>query len=359
MTGDEQDNMAGGAGGDPFSGFSEFWKRARGGNAAGGRGKSQQFDEDFFEDFESFFNMGGEGRQTRQMKGQDIHVHIELNFMDAVNGAKKEINIDKKGVCTTCHGSKCKPGTSATKCNNCGGRGTVNYRQGPMVIQMACNYCKGAGTTIKNPCATCRGSGISNVKVKEEVVIPKGINNGQNLRFSGKVNQMPFGSLFIDLFMQGNVGENQGAAGDLIVKVSVKPDPYFKREGYDIYTEAYITIAQVYGNLLESSNEMDQAVLGTTVEVKTLQGTRRIQLNEGIQHGEKRKLSGLGITKLAPQHHEKGDHYVVFKITVPKTLSQKQKELYSQLQKLEEEITISGRFFRNDLTLIIFRIATK
>jgi len=225
--------------------------------------------------------------------------------LDAVNGAKKELHYEKKGKCLTCNGSRCKPGTAASKCGTCAGKGTINYRQGPMTVQMTCSKCKGQGNVIKNPCMTCKGTGIGVVKQKEEIVIPKGINNGQNLRMSSK----------------GNQGENGGPPGDLVIRVSVQPDPYFKREGYDIYTDAYLTISQ--------------AVLGAKLDVKTLNGTQIINVDRGTQHGERKKFAGQGVPKL--NSNERGDHFVVFKVVVPKTLTPKQMDVFRQLSTVEEK----------------------
>lgn len=183
MTSDEQfhnTQAGGGFSGDPFSAFSEFWSRARGQG-----GTQRTYEEDIFDDFASFFDMGS--GQERKTKGQDIFINLEINFMESVNGARKEILFEKRGICTTCNGNKCKPGTAPSKCTGCGGKGYVNFRQGPMTIQMTCNKCKGGGVIIKTPCQSCRGTGIGNSHSKEEISIPKGINNGQNLRLSGKV----------------------------------------------------------------------------------------------------------------------------------------------------------------------------
>lgn len=141
-----------------------------------------------FKDFESFFGMGGGGNQgPRQSKGTDILLNLEISFMESVMGVSKDISFNKKGVCGTCQGSRCKPGTSASKCTSCGGSGHVNMRQGPMSIHMVCSKCKGSGETIKSPCTTCNASGTANTTVRESISIPKGINNGQNLRINGKV----------------------------------------------------------------------------------------------------------------------------------------------------------------------------
>ena len=180
MTGDEQAQAGAsggpGAGGDPF-GFSGFWGGGRGAHAGGF--------EDIFENFGDFFNMGMGGGIE---KGQDVLLSISISFQDAVWGAMKEVRFEKKGLCQHCNGTKSEPGYPTTKCGTCAGKGTLNYRQGPMTFQMTCSKCQGLGSIIKNPCKTCNATGMAVITQKEEINIPKGINNGQSLRLSGKVS---------------------------------------------------------------------------------------------------------------------------------------------------------------------------
>ena len=148
---------------------------------------------------------------------------------------------------------------------------------------------------------------------REKINIPKGINNGQNLRISSK----------------GNQSENGGPAGDLIIKIAVQKDPYFSREGFDIYTNAYISIPQ--------------AVLGTQIDVKTQEGMQKVEVKAGTEHDSKTKLRGKGVSKLAPNNHLKGDHYIVFKQLVPKNVTPEQKKIYEDLYNLEKnEIKKTG-----------------
>jgi len=101
-------------------------------------------------------------------------------------------------------------------------------------------------------------------------------------------------------------------------------DPYFKREGYDIFTDSYISIPQ--------------AVLGDKMEVKTLYGNQTVTIKNGTQSGDRVKLSKMGVTKLAPYSHDKGDHYVTLKIKVPTKIDEKEAELYQQLSNLEKGV---------------------
>lgn len=111
--------------------------------------------EDIFEEMDEFFGQGmkeGGKKNAGSKKGKDIIVNLELNFMDAINGAQKSVNFDRISVCGTCNGSRCKPGSSPAQCSTCNGSGKVFYKQGFMSIAMECSSCHGEGTTIRNPC---------------------------------------------------------------------------------------------------------------------------------------------------------------------------------------------------------------
>ncbi len=142
-------------------------------------------EEEVFNDFDKFF--GQRGERPGGPKGQDIFLNMEINFHEAITGCKKEIKVEKKGVCTTCNGNRCKPGTAPSKCFSCGGRGFVNHRQGPMTIQLTCTKCKGTGSMIRFYCPTCNGSGKETGQHEISIKVPPGIDHGHSLRMVGKV----------------------------------------------------------------------------------------------------------------------------------------------------------------------------
>lgn len=107
--------------------------------------------------------------------------------MDAIQGCQKILNFDRVGLCNTCNGSKCRPGTSPSQCGTCGGSGRVYYKQGFMSIAMACNSCNGEGTSIRHPCTSCYGRGVTTQRVKETINVPKGVDENMNLRLQRKV----------------------------------------------------------------------------------------------------------------------------------------------------------------------------
>ena len=300
MTGDEQE-QARSQGFGPFDfggGFNPFG----GGGGFSGGGFSNF--EDIFSEFEDFFGMGRQ--QKKSYKGEDIVLSIEIPFMDAVHGGKRQVSVEKKSVCGTCNGSKVKPGTKPSKCLNCGGRGVVFFQRGPMSIQTTCQKCKGSGTVIKNYCPTCRGAGYASGRTTDEVNIPPGVNTGHTLRMANK----------------GHASEGGGPPGDLLLKVRVQNHSEFKREGYDIISELPLSIAK--------------AALGGSVEVNTLYGKVQLKVEPGTNSGDKKRLSNYGITHLPPNQSNRGHHVVEFKVVIPKTLTDRQRELFKQLA--EEEL---------------------
>jgi molecular chaperone DnaJ len=214
--------------------------------------------KDIFENMEEFFGGAG-GRPERSKKGKDVVVNVEITFMESIQGCQKTVTFDRVTVCNTCNGSKCRPGTSPSQCTQCGGSGKVFYKQGFMSIAMECASCQGEGSRIVHPCTTCYGKGYMNINSKENINIPKGVDDNNNLRLQKK----------------GHYSSN-GQHGDLYVKIKIKPHTYFKREQFDIYTTNYITISQ--------------AVLGGKVKVKTLYGDISVNIDPGTNDGDTKKL---------------------------------------------------------------------
>ena len=169
MSGDEQAQAGAGAGG-PFEGFAggfpgggpfgggggSFWEHfAQGGQGGPGGMPGGGSFRDIFEDFEDFFNMGqqrqGGGRRQAQVKGRDVVLNVEVDFMDAVNGTQKTVTYNKIDNCNRCNGTGAQPGTGETNCGTCGGSGFQTLRQSAMIFQSTCQACGGQGKIIKNP----------------------------------------------------------------------------------------------------------------------------------------------------------------------------------------------------------------
>ena len=115
-----------------------------------------------------------------------------------------------------------------------------------------------------------------------------------------------------------------GPPGDLMIKITVKGHQYFKRDKFDIHTNKYITVSE--------------AILGGQTTVKTLSGNIELDINPGTQHNDRKRLVGCGINKLPPNHRQKGDHYINFKIEIPRNLTAAQREIIEKYAKVEGKI---------------------
>lgn len=242
-----------------------------------------------FNDFENTFNRKRPQGKVK-IKGPDVNLTLEIEFMEAIQGVKKQVTFQRNDDCSTCKGTGCRPGSQPTTCSSCNGNGYYMNRYGGHTVQEVCGACEGAGAIIRSPCDTCEGNGTIYGSVKEEIDVPRGVDSGVNLRVAKK----------------GSAGQG-GPPGDLLVTVKVKPHAYFKREGHNILTDCYLSLSQ--------------AVLGSEVKIKTLYGDLKLKVPAGTQHEEKSKLQNYGVQKLPPNQAQKGNHLVTFKIVIPKKLS--------------------------------------
>lgn len=260
--------------------------------------------------FENLFGgvFGGGGRAANAnapRQGKDVTVGLNLSFMEACNGKREEIKIQRMEHCPECGGSGSAGGTTAELCRDCQGRGVVkaNRRTPFGVISQTetCSRCGGKGRVITNPCGKCRGVGRVRTPKSVMVDIPAGIDNGQTLRVSG----------------QGDCGINGGPSGNLNVNITVRPHPLFQRDGFDVHCEIPITYTQ--------------AVLGDEITVPTIDGSVKYNVGEGTQTGTVFRLKGKGIRRL--RRSDNGDQYVKVVVEVPKGLSKHQKELLEQFEQ--------------------------
>lgn len=261
--------------------------------------------------FESFFGGGfGGSARTRNpnapIRGNDISVQITLSFMEAAKGCTKEISIQRLERCASCNGSGAAPGTSTETCSACNGSGQVRVQQrtpfGVIQSSRPCDKCGGKGKIIKTPCSACRGLGRVRRSIKTTVNVPAGIDDGQTFILSG----------------QGDNGVNNGPSGDLQITVSIRPDPIFERDGYDVWCEIPVTFAQ--------------AALGDELTVPTIDGKVKYNIPEGTQPGTTFRLRGKGINYV--NGRSRGDQYVKVVVEIPKNLNSKQKEALKHFDSL-------------------------
>ena len=260
---------------------------------------------DFFADiFGGFGGFSGGSRagaaSNQPRRGSDITVALEIGFMEACKGVSHDITVNVTDECSECKGSGAKAGTSPKTCPDCNGKGFTTVQQrsmfGMVQSQRPCTKCGGKGKIIEEPCIKCMGSGKINVKKTVSVKVPAGIDNGITLNVRG----------------QGSVGTNGGSRGDLKVRISVRKDPVFEREDHNILIDFPITYSQ--------------AVLGTEIDVPTIDGMVSYKVPAGTQPGTVFRLRGKGVQKLQHAEGDRGDQLVTINVEVPKKLSKKQKE---------------------------------
>lgn len=314
-----------------FAGVDPNYAAANGGGAGGFGGGFGGVDlGDIFGDifgggFGGGFSGFGGGSSTRTAnaprKGNDIQASVILTFEEAAHGCSKKITINRQDTCPDCGGTGAAKGTSPETCPDCGGRGYVVTQQrtpfGVMQSQQPCSHCGGRGTIIRNPCKTCRGTGKTAARKSLEINIPAGIDDDQNIALRG----------------QGDAGSNGGPAGDVIVHVTVKADPMFERDGYDVTIHVPITFSQ--------------AVLGDDVEVPTVDGRIVQHIPEGTQSGTKFRLRGQGIQYL--NGRGRGDQYVIVDVEIPKKVTRAQREALKAFEDSMKEDNYEKRkgFFKN------------
>jgi len=256
----------------------------------------------FSDIFDAFFG-GAAGassaRRGRPQPGADLRYDLRITFEEAVKGVEKEIEFRVLGRCETCAGTGAKPGTEATTCPQCNGRGEVrSVRQtmlGQMVNVSACPRCGGEGKIIETPCETCRGDGRTERTRSLRVTIPAGIDEGHQIRLTN----------------EGEVGPRGGPAGSLYVATHVSQHPSLTRQGTELFYEAHVSIAG--------------AALGTTIKVPTVEGEEEVEIKAGTQPDTEIRLRGRGVPHL--RRNARGDLHVLVDVVVPSKLSKRQREL--------------------------------
>lgn len=294
---------------NPFAGFTGFGGGApRPGAPQGAENVRFSFEDlgdvgGLGDIFSSIFDLGGrrKGRaRTGPQRGQDVEFVVEIPFAVAARGGKVPITVPVTEECATCSGSGNAPGTKPQTCAECGGSGQISFGQGSFAVNRPCPVCLGRGTVPTRPCPTCGGTG--HVREQRQIVltVPAGVDTGSKLRLSG----------------QGERGANGGPAGDLIVNFRVKPDPFFRREGLDLFCTVPINVAQ--------------ATLGSRIRVRTVDGKKvALKVPAGTQSGTRFRIPSQGVEKGG----RRGDQYVQVKITVPPELSSDQEQLMRDFAK--------------------------
>lgn len=239
------------------------------------------------------------GRGARKRQGSDIEVDLPITFEEAALGTEKKLSITRMMACQTCSGTGAAPGTTPERCAACQGSGEVRFQRGFFTASRPCQSCGGSGRKITSPCATCQGK--TSVASSEEISVrvPPGVEDGAIRSVRGG----------------GERSASGGSPGDLHVKIVVQPHPLFRRAGADIRVTIPVSFPQ--------------AVLGTQVDVPTLEGRVKMKVPPGTPSGKILRLRGRGIETLGGAG--KGDQLVEIVVEVPEDITSKQRKLIEEL----------------------------
>lgn len=254
--------------------------------------------------FESFF--GGAGsRGTRQRRGSNLRIKLKLTLDEVSHGVEKKIKVKRYVSCDVCSGNGAKNGTALQTCSTCNGSGqtrkVVNTMLGQMVSTNTCATCSGEGKIVSQRCDNCHGEGRL---MEEEVIpvqIPEGVGEGIQLSMSGK----------------GNVPKRGGVPGDLLIVIEEAEDEDLKRDGSNIVYDLHINFVD--------------AVLGTDVEVPTVDGKVKIKIEPGTQSGKILRLRGKGIKDI--NGYGKGDQLIHVNVWTPQKVSNEEKQMLEELRR--------------------------
>lgn len=226
----------------------------------------------FSDFFQTLFGAGNRAPerepQPRRQRGSDLDVGITVSFDEAYRGSTRTFDVESSGVCPTC-----------------GGRGLVR----------------------ENPCPTCDATGhVAQVR-QIEVKIPAGVKTGSKVRIRG----------------QGNPGDGGGAAGDILINVSVAPDPRFERMGDDLRSDVDVPLYT--------------AALGGEAVVATPTGRIALSIPPETQSGKVFRVRGKGMTRIkGTGPDDRGDLLIRARIVLPSPLSDEERERFAELRKLRD-----------------------
>ena len=268
---------AGGAGNFPFD-LSDLFGTD---TTTGGRGRVGDL-------FGGMFG-GRTTQQARPRRGADVETEATLSFNDAIDGTTVSLRLTGEGACPTCHGTGAKSGTVPRVCPTCQGTGQSSRNLGSFAFSEPCRECRGRGLVVDDPCPTCSGSGRAMSSRTIQARIPAGVADGQRIRLRGK----------------GTSGEHGGPAGDLYVRVHVKPHPVFGRSGDNLTVNVPVTFTE--------------AALGAEIKVPSLRGVPvSVRIPAGTPSGRTFRARGKGARR---KDGTNGDLLVTVNVQVPQNLN--------------------------------------
>ena len=265
--------------------------------------------ESFLHNFGGFGDIFGDrGGRSVSNRGHDLHLTVTLTLQEVAEGTKKKLKINKQVPCQSCGGSGAAAGNQPSRCSQCGGVGRVRQvRQsllGQMITETTCSLCHGRGVVVTDPCTSCRGSGTVRGEETIEVRIPAGVTSGN----------------YMDLPEKGDVGERGGPAGNLRIIMEVAEDDLFERHGNDILIDVPVSLVDL--------------ILGTKVEVPTLDGKVALKIPAGTHSQKIFRMRGKGLPNV--NRGGRGDQLVRVIAWTAQHIGPAQKKA---LEEIREEMT--------------------
>ncbi len=292
------------------------------GNGFGAGGMTM---EDIFASFgdifgDAFGGFGGftSGRRGRRVnKGSNLRVKVKLTLHEIANGAQKKIKVSRYDTCTACGGTGAADSNSLSTCSTCRGTGHVtrvtNTILGQMQSTSVCPSCGGEGKTITKKCPVCYGEGIVQKEDIIKINIPAGVGRGMQMTVAGK----------------GNAARRGGVNGDLLVVIDEEEHPDLIREGNDLIYNLFISVPD--------------ALLGSQVEVPTIDNKVKIKIEPGTQPGKILRLRGKGVPEV--NGYGRGDLLVNVNVWIPKNLNREEAKI---IEKFKESDTFTPKPDKND-----------
>jgi molecular chaperone DnaJ len=283
--------------------YDQYGHAGMGGAAGGGFGGGGMNMDDIFSQFGDIFgggSFGGGGRQRgrRVVKGSNLRIRLSLNLKEVAEGVEKKIKVSRLVNAE---------GVTFTTCGACHGSGQVtrisNTILGQMQTQSPCPHCNGNGKSIDKRPAGTDANGMLKETETVKITIPAGVEDGMQLKVSGKGNAAPL----------------EGINGDLIVLIAIEDHDTLIRDGQNLHFDHYISVAD--------------AALGTSSEIPTVSGKVKIKLEEGIQSGKILRLKGKGLPSV--NAYGKGDLLIHINVWTPQGLSKEEKKFFESCKKSE------------------------
>lgn len=269
-----------------------------------GFGDGVQFDVGGFGDisdiFDSFFEgLGVKPKRKSYTRGADLESHEIITLEEAFLGAKKKISFRAWSACDICKGDGANLKIGAKTCDRCEGRGEIKEARKTFFGNFAqikpCDKCHATGSIPNEMCKACDGSGRVMGNREIEVDLRPGIGDGQIVKIVGA----------------GEAGERGAAAGDLYVRVEVKPHDRFARAGDNL--------------VLEEKIDLIDALVKDDVVVAGIDGKKiNVKIFPGFDFKDKVTMWGEGMPRLNARG--RGDLVVVFHVKKPKKISEKVKK---------------------------------